>query len=162
MEVLTSSLCLAWRPLSLNPIILMSVIAFTLFLIVILAILQSKSKQDGGVLFADDIAHFPAGFNFLYLYLPTIIAVFYTTMWNWIDLDVKRVEPWHQLSKGTPSAAAESLLLQYPVEFLASVPISSMKRRSVIISFNSELSDASVGSGQFSVPRLSWSFYFGL
>lgn len=123
---------LRWKPSSLNPLVLASVIAFTLFLVVILAILQSKSNQDGGILFSESINNFPAGMTFLYLYLPTIIAVFYTTVWNWIDLDIKRLEPWYQLSKESGAPAHESILLQYPVEFLASVPISSMKRRFVI------------------------------
>jgi len=129
-----------WKPSSLNPLVLASVIAFTLFLAVILAILQSKSNQDGGILFSESIDSFPAGMTFLYLYLPTIIAVFYTTIWNWIDLDIKRLEPWYQLSKESGAPANESILLQYPVEFLASVPISSMKRRLVVVaSFRSPL-----------------------
>lgn len=121
-----------WKPSSLNPFVLASVISFTLFLVVTLAILQAKSNQDGGILFSESIDTFPAGMAFLYLYLPTIIAVFYTTIWNWIDLDIKRLEPWYQLSKESGAPASESILLQYPVEFLATVPISSMKRRFVI------------------------------
>lgn len=121
-----------WKPSSLNPFVLASVTALTLFLVVLLAILQAKSNQDGGILFSENIDSFSAGTTFLYLYLPTIIAVIYTTVWNWVDLDVKRLEPWYQLSQEAGSNGNESILLQYPAEFLASVPISAMKRRLVI------------------------------
>lgn len=49
-------------------------------------------------------------------------------LWSWVDLDVKRLEPWYQLSSSNGASAYESLLLHYPVDFLAVVPFQSAKR----------------------------------
>ncbi|KAJ9206310.1 hypothetical protein DTO021D3_2153 [Paecilomyces variotii] len=122
-----------WKPLSLHPALVSLMIAFTLFIIVILIMLQLKSNNDGGILFSNDVTNFPVGLNFLYLYLPTIIAVIYTTLWNWVDLNAKTLEPWYQLSKESGSLGKNSIMLQYPAEFLASVPIGSMRRRHWVV-----------------------------
>ncbi|KKA17766.1 hypothetical protein T310_8296, partial [Rasamsonia emersonii CBS 393.64] len=118
-----------WRPTSLSPIVLILVISFTITLMVILAVLQSKSTRDGGILFAESIDDLPAGYIFLENYLPTIIAVLFTTVWNWIDLDVKRLEPWYRLSQESGAVGGDSVLLDYPAEFLAFVPLQSLKRK---------------------------------
>lgn len=96
---------------------------------VILAILQSKSTRDGGILFTESIDDLPASYIFLQNYLPTIVAVLFTTVWNWIDLDVKRLEPWYRLSQESGAVGSDSVLLDYPAEFLAFVPLRSLKRK---------------------------------
>ncbi|KAL1970743.1 hypothetical protein VTN77DRAFT_2577 [Rasamsonia byssochlamydoides] len=119
----------SWRPTSLSPIVLILVISFTIMLMVILAILQSKSTRDGGILFAESIDDMPASYIFLENYLPTIVAVLFITVWNWIDLDVKRLEPWYRLSQESGALGSDSVLLDYPAEFLAFVPLESLKRK---------------------------------
>jgi hypothetical protein len=49
--------------------------------------------------------------------------------WSWIDLDTKRLEPWFNLSNADGALASDSLLLQYPFEFLAFVPITAARRK---------------------------------
>jgi hypothetical protein len=105
------------------------VIFFTILLMVILAILQSTSTRDGGILFADSIDDLPVTYIFLQNYLPTIVAVLFTTVWNWIDLDVKRLEPWYRLSQESGASGRDSVLLGYPAEFLPLVPFKSLKRK---------------------------------
>ncbi|KAK2763095.1 hypothetical protein FQN54_009729 [Arachnomyces sp. PD_36] len=118
-----------WRPTSLNPIILISVAVFNALVITVLGILQWISNRDGGLYFAEKDDDIPAGVTFLHLYFPTIIAVAYSVVWSWIDLDVKRLEPWFQMSQSNGAEAQDSVLLHYPVDFIASVPINAARRK---------------------------------
>jgi hypothetical protein len=67
--------------------------------------------------------------NFLYRFSPTIITVLYGIGWSWVDLDIKRLEPWFQLAQDGGSSARASLLLQYPVNFLLFVPFKAAQCR---------------------------------
>ena len=95
----------------------------------VLQYLLLKSQRDNGLIFAEDLTKLPLSRSFSYLYLPTIIAVIYGFAWTWIDLDVRRIEPFYQLARDGGAAAAESMLLTYPVDFLASVPFKALKFR---------------------------------
>lgn len=37
--------------------------------------------------------------TFSYSCLPTLITVFYSILWSWVDLDAERLEPYFQMSK---------------------------------------------------------------
>jgi Protein of unknown function (DUF3433) len=60
-----------------------------------------------------------------------LIAVLYSTWWSWVDLDVKRLEPWYQLVSTKRAKAQCSLLLQYPIEFIAWIPVRAARRKYV-------------------------------
>lgn len=92
-----------------------------------------KSQRDGGVIIADSLEDIALDKSFLYKYLPTIIALIYSVFWSWIDLQVKRLEPYHQLSKSDGAWGKDSLLLSYPFDFLPFVPLSAFKRRYVAL-----------------------------
>lgn len=64
-----------------------------------------------------------------YLYVPTIVAVLYSLIWSWIDLDAKRMQPWFELSKEEGVTAEMSLFLDYPYDFVATVPFKAAKKR---------------------------------
>ncbi len=48
---------------------------------------------------------------------------------SWVDLDAKRLEPWFQLSKDSGVSAENSLLLQYPFDFLPFIPLTAFRRK---------------------------------
>lgn len=98
-------------------------------LIALIQILLTNSERDDGILFAADVSDLPVGKYFSYLYLPTIVAVLYSFLWTWIDLDAKRLEPYYQLSKDGGTSGKDSLLLQYPFEFVASVPLKAIRSK---------------------------------
>lgn len=50
-------------------------------------------------------------------------------MWNWIDLDIKRLEPYYQLCSPHGALAEDSLLLQYPFDFIILVPFEAARRK---------------------------------
>jgi len=101
----------------------------TIFIIVLLALLQWQNARNGALFFAPTNGAFSNTQNFLTRYLPTVIIVLYGLSWNWIDLDVKRLEPWYQISRSEGAKGKDSLLLQYPAEFLPLVPFRAAKRR---------------------------------
>ena len=120
-----------WKPLSLRTKVLVGNFFVTFSVVIVLAFLQYRSIKSGGVLFADTEDDLGAGATFLYLYLPTIIAVIYSLMWSCTDFDIKRLEPWFQLASKESSKPNKPLLLQYPVDFLALVPFRAARARYV-------------------------------
>ena len=120
---------LSWKPVTLRPPLLLSIVVLTLAFIAILEYLSQKSQIDGGIAFTKD--RFSPAVSFAYLYLPTIIAVLYSILWSWIDLDTKRLEPYFQLSKVEGADITNSLALNYPFDFVAYAPLKALRRRSV-------------------------------
>lgn len=116
-----------WKPVTLRLPLLMSMIILTLSFIAILEYLSRKSQIDGGVVLARE--GFSSATAFLYLNLPTIIAIFYSLLWSWIDLDTKRLEPWFQLSKPGGANEGDSLSLHYPFDFVAVAPLSALRKK---------------------------------
>lgn len=125
-----------WKPISLRLPFLTFVLLATSGLIVVLQWLLFRSQTTGGVLFAPSINSLPLSKTFGYLYAPTMIAVVYGLLWSWIDLDIKRMEPYYQLCSPGGSLAENSVLLQYAFDFIALVPFHAARRQhwSVLIS----------------------------
>jgi len=91
--------------------------------------LAQLSRRNGGLALSPSGDSIPSLVKFSYLFLPTIVAVIYSICWNWIDLDVKRIQPWLELSREEGATAESSLLLDYPYDFVAFVPFKAAKRR---------------------------------
>jgi Protein of unknown function (DUF3433) len=85
----------AWRPWTLHPTALIATLIFTIGIMGILEYLQRVSDAEHGIIFASDRDAIPDTSRFLYFFLPTLIAVLYSTWWSWVDVDVKRLEPWY-------------------------------------------------------------------
>ncbi|KAL7791390.1 hypothetical protein V8C37DRAFT_410397 [Trichoderma ceciliae] len=101
----------------------------SIIIIVLVEVLAQRSQKIGGLSLVDDADGIPNVINICYLYLPTIIAVVYSLAWNWIDLDVKRMQPWMEVSKKNGATGRRSIFLDYPVDFVAFVPFKSAKQR---------------------------------
>jgi hypothetical protein len=110
----------------------------SVLLIIVLEVLSriadvsSDITGSGAVAYAGSDGNLSASISFAYLYFPTIIAVCYSILWSWVDLDSKRLEPWFQLSKENGASADDSLMLHYNFDFLAVVPIRAARRKYVI------------------------------
>lgn len=98
-------------------------------IIAVLQVLLVRSQNDGGIIFATTIDDIPFAQSFVYRYLPTILALVFSIFWGWIDLQVKRVEPYYQLSQPDGAWGKDSLLISYPFDFLPFVPFSALKSR---------------------------------
>lgn len=109
--------------------ILVPMAIWTAVLAAVIEFLAQKSSRDGGLSLSpnpDDISDLA---TFSYMFLPTIIAVILSIAWTWVDLDVKRIQPWLELSKDGGATVRDSLSLDYPYDFVAWVPFKSAKRR---------------------------------
>lgn len=118
-----------WEPPALKYWNLCFAVLICWVAIAVLQYLLSKSEKEGGLLFAPNINDLPLSRSFPYLHLPTIIAVIFSIYWAWIDLEVKRFEPYHQLLKPEGALAKDSILLHYPFDFIPLVPFIALKRR---------------------------------
>lgn len=94
-------------------------------------LLAQRSTVNGGLALSPTQEEIPGAAMFAYRYIPNIAAAMYSLVWNWVDLDVKRMQPWFELSKPDGSRAMESLLLEYPAEFIAFVPLKAARKKSV-------------------------------
>lgn len=119
----------SWKPFTFKAGFLIPLFLVTCGFVVALEVLRIQSDQNGGLLFANSLDSYVVWQTFLYRYLPTIIAVTYGMVLAILDLDVKRLEPYFQLSKLEGASGKDSILLNYPFEFLAYVPIASFYRR---------------------------------
>ncbi|CAG2008151.1 unnamed protein product [Fusarium graminearum] len=118
-----------WKPLSLSTPILLAVIALTILLAVAVETLAQRSASQGGLALSPSLKEMPQYAKFGYLYVPTIIAVLYSMIWSWIDLDVKRMQPWFEMSKRNGATAENSLFLDYQYDFVALVPFKAAKQK---------------------------------
>lgn len=109
--------------------VLCSVIVVSLALAGVLEFLAQKSQRQGALALSSSEDDISESVNIAYLCMPTTIAVLYSLLWTWIDLDVRRMQPWFELSRAHGANAEQSLLLNYPFEFLAFVPIKAWKQR---------------------------------
>jgi len=77
---------------------------------------------------------FPIGlvFKFCYQYLPQMLVVALGVGWAAVDLDMKQLEPYFQLSKPEGATAYNSLFLHYRFEFIAFVPVNAGRKRCVL------------------------------
>jgi hypothetical protein len=87
-----------WKPIALRAPVLGSFIVVSDFLIIILEVLSqiagvsSDISDSGAAAYADSDGNLSTSISFTYLYFPTIIAVGYSIMLSWVDLDSKRLE----------------------------------------------------------------------
>ena len=93
------------------------------------------SIEEKALFFADEAGDFPVGVVFCYRYLPQMVVVVLGVGWAAVDLDVKRLEPYFQLSKPEGAAANNSIFLHYPFEFIAFVPINAARKGCVFGAF---------------------------
>ena len=114
-----------WKPLTLQRPFLLAVLLITLALLALVQVLVIQDEREEGLLTASKISQLGAFDTFLHAYLPTILAVLYSLVWSWVDLDVKRIEPYRQLSKPGGASGQDSLLLHYPYDFLGFVPFAA-------------------------------------
>jgi hypothetical protein len=118
-----------WKPVTLRRPFLSAVVLVTLGLLALVQVLVIYDQRHDGILFATKISQLGAGYTFLYRYLPTIISVSYGLIWHWVDIDARRVEPYRQLSKPGGASGSQSLLLHYPTDLLAFVPLKALKQK---------------------------------
>ena len=113
-----------------------TIIAFLIITVTLIALIEYINKisiKEKALFFAEKAEDFPMGVVFGYRYLPQIIVVGLGVGWAAVDLDVKRLEPYFQLSKSEGATASNSIFLHYPFDFIAFVPINAARKGCVLV-----------------------------
>jgi hypothetical protein len=96
-----------------------------------------REDPDGGLaqfVKADDLS---LTAFFIWKYAPIMIFVFYGILWQMSDFEVKRLEPYYQLSKKTGATAGESLNMDYLTFTSWLVPLRALRHKQYAVIYSS-------------------------
>lgn len=118
-----------WKPFTMKAPFLGVLVVLSLGLAGVIEYLaQVSARNGGGLALSRSEDDMPRAVTLAYLYLPTTVAVAYSLLWTCVDVDVRRLQPWLELSRPGGARGDRSLLLDYPFEFLPLLPVSAGKR----------------------------------
>lgn len=71
----------------------------------------------------------------MWKYMPTVVAVIYGILWKITDTEVKRAEPYYQLSRGTGGGAlaASTLNIEYQTFWSLLVPVEAIRHKQWVV-----------------------------
>ncbi|KAF2663767.1 hypothetical protein BT63DRAFT_379578 [Microthyrium microscopicum] len=118
----------AWRPISMR----WPYISLLVILAISLAGLQEflcqiSQRNSEGLLKFQTPKDITILAYFTWKYLPTIILVTYGVMWQVVDYEVKRLEPYYQLSQREGAIARASLNLDYLTAMAYLIPLRAIR-----------------------------------
>ena len=125
-----------WIAFSLRPFYLSVLCASSLGFLAACESLRQISNRNNGLLFFNDTSEITTWDFIAYNYVPTILAVLYVTAWSLVDLDIKRLEPYFQLSIHN-TITANILFLDYTFEYSINSPFRALWRTHWTIVFTS-------------------------
>ncbi|PHH73949.1 hypothetical protein CDD80_3454 [Ophiocordyceps camponoti-rufipedis] len=70
-------------------------------------------------------------------FAPSLCAVSYAVAWQFLDLDVRRLEAFHQLSRRGGAAAVSSVNVDYMTGYTLLRPLSALRRRHYAVALSS-------------------------
>ncbi|KAF2761477.1 hypothetical protein EJ05DRAFT_265236 [Pseudovirgaria hyperparasitica] len=139
-----------WRPVSMRwfYVGLLVLLAFTLAGLqeYLCQLSIKKKKEGGGILAFKEANELSVLAYFTWKYAPTIVLLSYGILWQITDYEIKRLEPYYQLSKRTGATAAESLNIDYISLISYFVPFQAVRHGhwAVVISSMGYLSAGSI------------------
>ena len=129
-----------WKPGSMRFVYIgtLSILAVTLAVIQEILCQKSlqKAKQDSGLLSFDFVAKVSTGAFFSWKYLPTMVAIVYAVLFSIMDFDIRRLEPYYQLSQTSGAQASASLNLDHLTMFQYFVPFKAFRLRQWAVFFS--------------------------
>ena len=130
-----------WKPVSMRSYYILMLVGVSLGLAIFQEWLcrhsEALAAKDQGILEFDQVSQVPLFYFFAWHYLPTFIFVLYGVLWSIMDFDIKRLEPYYQLSQPTGSTAAASLNLDHLTAWSYFVPITAMRLSQWAVFFSS-------------------------
>ncbi|PHH93074.1 hypothetical protein CDD83_1359 [Cordyceps sp. RAO-2017] len=118
-----------WKPYSLRGSVLGSLAALSVLIALGLEMVARRSQAMGALAGAPSADEVSALAVFASRYVPSGVAMLVGSLWSWVDVDVKRMQPWFELSGEGGARGRDSLFLDYPDQFLPLVPYRSARRR---------------------------------
>jgi hypothetical protein len=133
----------SWRPFSMGR----PWLAMLIFIALALAILQEflcqlsikrvRDNDKGGLITFEQPNKIPIWQFFLWKYAAIMTFVFYGILWQMTDFEVKRLEPYYQLSKKSGATAGESLNMDYLTFMSWLVPLRALRHRQYAVIYSS-------------------------
>ncbi|KAI4930784.1 uncharacterized protein J4E92_004616 [Alternaria infectoria] len=96
-----------------------------------------KHPDRGGLWSFEKVNSLSVAQYFAWQYAPIMISVFYGVLWQMSDFEVKRLEPFYQLSKKTGATAGESLNMDYLTFLSFLVPLRALRHRQYAVIYSS-------------------------
>ncbi|KAH7139247.1 hypothetical protein B0J11DRAFT_38849 [Dendryphion nanum] len=125
----------AWRPFSMGWPWLSMLIIIAIALAAVqeflcqLSMRRVRKDPKGGLITFTKPADLSIGEYFTWKYAPVLFFVIYGILWQISDFEVKRLEPFYQLSKKSGATAAESLNMDYLTFMSWLVPLRALHHK---------------------------------
>ncbi|RMD40405.1 hypothetical protein DV735_g4731, partial [Chaetothyriales sp. CBS 134920] len=132
-----------WKPFSLKTwyISLLMILAFALAAVQEVLYQISTRRHHagggGGLLAFNSVSDVATGPFFAWKYLPTMVAIVYAVLFSIMDFDVRRLEPFYQLSQPSGASASASLNLDHLTMFQYFIPFKALRLRQWAVFFSS-------------------------
>lgn len=133
----------SWRPFSMGRPWLSMLIFIALALAGLqeflcqLSLKRIREDDEGGLVTFDKPGDLSVTKFFTWKYAPIMTFVFYGILWQMTDFEVKRLEPYYQLSKKTGATAAESLNMDYLTFMSWLVPLRALHHKQYAVIYSS-------------------------
>jgi hypothetical protein len=133
----------SWRPIYMGRPWLAMLIFIALALAGLQEFLCQLSLQriheddQGGLITFDKAGDLTITKYFTWKYAPIMTFVFYGILWQMTDFEVKRLEPYYQLSKKTGATAGESLNMDYLTFMSWLVPLRALHHKQYAVIYSS-------------------------
>ncbi|KAA8905831.1 hypothetical protein FN846DRAFT_949711 [Sphaerosporella brunnea] len=119
-----------WRPATLKLPFLLFFAFVTILMIIGAELTLRRSQAHGALVFTSEAND---AIEYLVNYGPLAIGVLYGILYVSIDHNVKRLEPYFQLSKPGGVTAEHSLLLEYPYVLTIAAPFIAVRKRHWVV-----------------------------
>ncbi|KAF2712655.1 hypothetical protein K504DRAFT_208399 [Pleomassaria siparia CBS 279.74] len=133
----------AWRPFSMGWPWLSVLVVIAVFLAIgqeVLCQISMKKAKDPhllGLISFDTPKDLTVLEYFTWKYAPILLFVVYGILWQITDFDVKRLEPFYQLSKKSGATAAQSLNMDYLSFMSWLVPLRALRHKQYAVIYSS-------------------------
>ena len=118
-----------WRPLPMRPWYLILLILIALTFGIVTEFLISKSKPPNYLMIFDRPEQINNGVWFVWKYLGEILLLSFGIMCQATDFEVRRLEPYYQMSQRTGSKAEQSLNMDYLTFWSYLIPFKAFRHR---------------------------------
>ncbi|KIX99811.1 uncharacterized protein Z520_04447 [Fonsecaea multimorphosa CBS 102226] len=129
-----------WKPRSMRSWYILSLMALALGLAGFQEFLCQKSfksvREHSGILAFNAVAEISTWDFFVWKYLPTMITIVYAVLFSIMDFDIRRLEPFYQLSRPRGASAAASLNLDHLTMFQYFIPFKAFRLRQWAVFFS--------------------------
>ncbi|EXJ87948.1 hypothetical protein A1O1_04875 [Capronia coronata CBS 617.96] len=129
-----------WKPWSMKSVYILSLMVLAFALAGFQEYLCQRSlrsaRRDSGLLAFNSVADISTWDFFAWKYLPTMITIMYAVVFSIMDFDIRRLEPFYQLSRPRGARAAASLNLDHLTMFQYFVPFKAFRLKQWAVLFS--------------------------